>query len=397
MIKILKESLEEYQKLLQEFKSTGAPIEVMQMLKESTEIIENVLAKKKDSIEKKGLGPSIFIETLASEEEGLRAKSYPNFKAFCIAGGKLEADNKEKIGGNKRKRLEKEMNSLCKWRKAEKGNAIIVDEVYQFEKDIEDGRSKKNIYIDSAEALIIHKLKNSDDAVTFTTVGKLGKYLGLFNDKYQYADHDDLKVDFTTFNSFKRTTNAEAKRILDRCLKAMENRKLINLAYTRIIVCEEEEEKKEKLRQANAEEKKIILDAENKIMESLGCSNFTQVKNRKLLSLFKESVKEEVNSKGIEDFKSSFKGYEIVRTKKLVAEAEKQLDILEKMQELNGLFIDKLNSTFEQKHNYSKSKQLENRVFGEAILEYEATEYYKTSVNKLIDELIMLKIKKVSK
>lgn len=136
----------------------------------------------------------------------------------------------------------------------------------------------------------------------------------------------------------------------------MENRKLIDSAYTRIIVCKDGE-----LRGANAEEKKIILDAESKIMKNLGCLNFTQVKNRKLLGLFNEKVKEEVNSNGIEEFESSFKGYEIVSTKKLVAEAEKQLATLEKKQELNGLFIDKLNSTFEQKHNHSKSKQLETK------------------------------------
>ena len=248
------------------------------------------------------------------------------------------------------------MDSICKWKKAEKGNAIVVDEVYQFEKYIEDGRSKNNIYIDSDEGLIINNLKKSANAVIFVIIGNLGEYVGLFNDKYQYADHDSLKVE------------------------------LIDSAYTRIIVCEDRE-----LRGANAEEKKIILDSENKTMKSLGCLNFTQVKNRKLVGLFNEMVKEEVNSKGIEEFESSFKGYEIVSTNKLITEAEKQLAIIDKKQELNGLFIGKLTSTFEQKHNYSKSKQLEDNVFGETILKYEATEEYKPSVNKLIDELIKLK------
>jgi len=327
------------------------------------------------------------IEAMGAPEEdsGLTVGVYKNFKAFCIAGGKLEADAKTPKGDT-RKSLIRQMDSLCSWRKAEKGNAIIVDEVYQFEKDIKDGRSKNNIYIDSAEGLIIHNLKKSANAVTFVTIGNLGEYVGLFNDKYQYADHDTLKVDFTIFNSFKRTTIAEGKRILDRCLKAMENRKLIDSSYTRIIVCEDGE-----LRGANAEEKKIILDADNKIMKSLGCLNFTQVKNRKLLGLFNERVKEEVNSNGIEEFESSFKGYEIVSTKKLIAEAEKQLATLDKKQELNGLFIDKLNSTFEQKHIHSKNKQLETKGFGEVILEYEGSEEYKPTVNKLIDELIKLK------
>lgn len=378
------ETLADYQKLYVELEEMGAPEEALEIVRKSINDT-NLLIKERESreLETRVLPAPVAPVDL---EQGLTVGTYKNFKAFCIAGGKLEADYKEKIGGNQRKRLEKEMDSICKWKKAEKGNAIIVDEVYQFEKDIKDGRSKNNIYIDSAEGLIIHNLKKSANAVTFVTVGNLGEYIGLFNDKYQYTDHDNLKVDFTIFNSFKRTTNAEAKRILDRCLKAMENRKLIDSSYTRIIVCEDGE-----LRGANAEEKKIILDAENKIMKSLGCLNFTQVKNRKLLGLFNERVKEEVNSRGIEEFKSSFKGYEIVSTNKLDSEAEKQLGTLEKKQKLNGLFIDKLNSTFEQKHNHSKSKQLENHLFGETILKYDATEYYKPTINKLIDELIKLK------
>lgn len=377
------ETLAEYQKLYSELEEMGAPEEALEIVKKSIDDTSSLI-KERESREIEArvlLAPVAPVEV----EQGLTVGTYKNFKAFCVAGGKLEA-NAKTPKGDTRKALIRQMDSLCSWRKAEKGNAIIVDEVYQFEKNIEDGRSKKNIYIDSAEALIIHNLKKSTNAVTFITVGNLGEYVGLFNDKYQYADHDTLKVDFTIFNSFKRTTNAEAKRILDRCLKSMENRKLIDSAYTRIIVCKDGE-----LRGANTEEKKIILDAESKIMKNLGCLNFTQVKNRKLLGLFNEKVKEEVNSNGIEEFESSFKGYEIVSTKKLVAEAEKQLATLDKKQELNGLFIDKLNSTFEQKHIHSKNKQLETKGFGEVILEYEGSEEYKPTVNKLIDELIKLK------
>ncbi|WP_195964535.1 hypothetical protein [Clostridium cuniculi] len=383
-IEFFKESIEDYKKLLCELENENAPIDAIELVKESIRTNKILL---ENCISKEGATKALEVaKARASKEDlGLTVGVYKNFKAFCIAGGKLEVDAKTPKGDT-RKALIKQMDSLCSWRKAEKGNAIIVDEVYQFEKDIEDGRSKNNIYIDSAEALIIHNLKKSADAVTFITVGNLGEYIGLYNDKYQYADHESMRVDYTIFNNFKRTTNAEAKRILDRCLKSMENRKLIDSSYTRIIVCEDRE-----LRGANAEEKKIILDAESKIMKSLGCLNFTQVKNRKLLALFNERVKEEVNSKGIEEFESSFKGYEIVSTNKLVSEAEKQLVTLEKKQELNGLFIDKLNSTFEQKNNHSKSKQLENHLFGEAILKYEASEEYRPTVNKLIDELVKLK------
>ena len=230
------ETLADYQKLYSELEAMGAPEEALEIVKKSIDDTSSLI-KERESRELEArvlLAPVAPVEV----EQGLTVGTYKNFKAFCVAGGKLEA-NAKTPKGDTRKALIRQMDSLCSWRKAEKGNAIIVDEVYQFEKDIEDGRSKKNIYIDSAEALIIHNLKKSTNAVTFITVGNLGEYVGLFNDKYQYADHDTLKVDFTIFNSFKRTTNAEAKRILDRCLKSMENRKLIDSAYTRIIVCKD--------------------------------------------------------------------------------------------------------------------------------------------------------------
>ena len=379
-IEFFKESIEDYKKLLCELENENAPIDAIELVKESIRtnkiLLENCILREEET---RALSTPVVEDSAPKEDSGLTVgRVFKNYKELC------EFMRWKVTTGESKKAQMKELDTICKWHK--EGNKIVVDEVFAEVKNKEDGRSKNNIYIDSAEALIIHNLKKSASAVTFVTIGNLGEYIGLFNDKYQYADHDTLKVDFTIFNSFKRTTNAETKRILDRCLKSMENRKLIDSAYTRIIVCKDGE-----LRGANAEEKKIILDAESKIMKNLGCLNFTQVKNRKLLGLFNEKVKEEVNSNGIEDFESSFKGYEIVSTKKLVAEAEKQLATLEKKQELNGLFIDKLNSTFEQKHNHSKSKQLETKGFGEVILEYEGSEEYKPTVNKLIDELIKLK------
>ena len=381
----LLETLADYQKLYAELVTMGAPKEALEIVNKTIDDT-NLLIKEREAREREAREleiralPALVAEAPTHEEDsGLTVgRVFKNYKELC------EFMRWKPTGGDYKKARLKELDTLCKWHK--EGNKFVIDDIFAEVKNKEDGRSKNNIYIDSAEALIIHNLKKSANAVTFVTIGNLGEYIGLFNDEYQYADHDTLKVDFTIFNSFKRTTNAEAKRILDRCLKAMENRKLIDSSYTRIIVCEDGE-----LRGANAEEKKIILDAENKIMKSLGCLNFTQVKNRKLLGLFNERVKEEVNSKGIEEFESSFKGYEIVSTKKLIAEAEKQLATIEKKQELNGLFIDKLNSTFEQKHIHSKNKQLETKGFGEVILEYEGSEEYKPAVNKLIDELIKLK------
>lgn len=325
-VEVLKKTVEQMEQLLMELEQDNAPIHAIDMVKDDIKsyriLLECCMAKK---IETRTVS-NTEVE-LGVGASGLVVRAYKNFKSFCVAGGKLEADYKKKIGGNQRKKLEKEMESLCKWEKAEKANSIIVDEVFVVEKVKVDKRSENNVYIDSAEALIIHNLKKSVNTVTFITVGNLGEYVGLFNENYQYADHDSLKVDFTIFNSFKRTTNAEAKRILDRCLKSMERRKLIDSSYTRIVVCKNGE-----IRGADTEEKKVILNAENKIMKGLGCLNFTQVKNRKLLGVFNEKVKEEVNSNGIEEFESSFKGYEIVSTKKLVAEAEKQLATKEKKQ-----------------------------------------------------------------
>lgn len=333
--------------------------------------------KIKDILNKENEPENINVESLEEDymlKSGMRFK---NYKALCgFMGWKT-------TGGNSKKARLKELDTICKWHN--EGDSFVIDEVYEIVLPKKDKRTDNNIYLSCAEGLIIHNLKKSADSRIFITIGNLGELIGLFNEKFQYYNHEENKIDFTIANSFKRTTKAEAKRILDRCLKSMESRKLIDFTYTTIIVSEDGT-----LRGATVEEKKIILDIENKVMNRLGCYNFNQIKYRKLIDKFKEEVLKEVREEGIVDFVSSFKAYDIVSNKRLIEQAQEQFNNNSSKKELNDLFIKKLDSTFETKHNSAVKKCYDELGFGEPMLEGEASNQYIPTMKKLIDELIKI-------
>lgn len=371
-VEILKELLNDYKRDLEDIRLTGNS-KGIEMIEDSIKNIEDILSK--DNIDSK---PEKISEEPVEEDYILKSGMiFKNYKALCeFMGWKT-------TGGNSKKARLKELDTICKWHN--KGASFVIDEVYEILLPKKDKRTDNNIYLSCAEGLIIHNLKKSSDSRTFITIGNLGELIGLFNDKFQHYNHEESKVDFTIANSFKRTTKAEAKRILNRCLKSMENRKLIDFTYTRVIVY-----KDGTLRGASVEEKKIILDSENKAIKRLGCCNFNQVKYRKLIEKFKDEVREEVIEEGIVDFVSSFKAYDIVSNKRLIEQAQEQFNNNNSKKELNDLFIKKLDSTFETKHNSAVKKCYDKLGFGEPMLEGEASNQYIPTMKKLIDELIKI-------
>ena len=101
----LKETLAEHHKLYAELEAMGASEEALKIVRKSIDDT-NLLIKERESreLETREL-PAPVAEAPAHEEDsGLTVGVYKNFKVFCIAGGKLEADYKEKIGGNQRKK-----------------------------------------------------------------------------------------------------------------------------------------------------------------------------------------------------------------------------------------------------------------------------------------------------
>ena len=371
-VEILRELLDDYKRDLEEIKATGNA-KCIEMVESSIRNIEDILSKESSKFEPE----KIYEESVEEDyvlKSGMRFKNYKDLCGFM--GWKT-------TGGNSKKARLKELDTICKWHT--EGSTFVIDEVHKFILPKKDKRIENNIYISCAEGLIIYNLKKSSDSRIFITIGNLGELIGLFNEKFQYYNHEENKIDFTIANSFKKTTKAEAKRILDRCLKSMECRKLIEFTYTRIIVCEDKT-----LRCATVEEKEINLDVENKVMNRLGCYNFNQIKYRKLIDRFKEEVMQGVREEGIVDFVSSFKAYDIVSNKRLIEQAQEQFNNNSSKKELNDLFIKKLDSTFETKNNSAVKKCYDELGFGEPMLDGEASNNYIPTIKKLIDELIKI-------
>lgn len=87
---------------------------------------------------------------------------YNNFKEVCVALGlMLEVDCTPK--GNTRKRLEKELDCICKWHK--EGRKIVVDEIYSKLKPKLDKRREKSVYVDSIKAILFYSLRECKEII----------------------------------------------------------------------------------------------------------------------------------------------------------------------------------------------------------------------------------------
>lgn len=150
-IEFFKDIIEEYEELLRELENENAPIDAIELVKESIRTNKILL---ENCILKEGANKALEVaeDSAPEEDSGLTVgRVFKNYKELC------EFMRWKVTTGESKKAQMKELDTICKWHK--EGNKIVVDEVFAEVKNKEDGRSKNNIYIDSAEALIIHNLK----------------------------------------------------------------------------------------------------------------------------------------------------------------------------------------------------------------------------------------------
>ena len=275
-------------------------------------------------------------------QEGMVIK---NYKELCA----LLGENVK--GGDSKKAQIKEFEQYFSYHK--EGNKFVVDKIHERVLEKVDKRRDKSIYMDFTEALIIHSLSNSTEQILYFSLVELSENIGMVNNDFKYSkkDTDYLWMDWIDFNSFIRNTKAELKRIIDRCLKSMQNRRLINFSYGKIIIG-----KDETLRRATAEEEKVLLDIEGRAMTLMGRISYLQLEAKKLVDEFNNKVRELIiKEASIENFKSSFKGYTIIITERLINEDLKEFEKIENMIGLNELFMNKMQSTFNSRHQIGRA------------------------------------------
>lgn len=262
-----------------------------------------------------------------------------------------------------------------------------VIEIYKEHSPKKDGRRKNNIYVSALELLMLCELSNRKDATIYFANSNLYEPLGFFNEKFKELNYcnnkelcDKFKIDYLILKSFKITSKAEANRIINRALKSMKDRKLLNYIQGKIIVGTDGS-----TRLASIEENSILLKLEKEAMKELGCNSHSQLEFRSLKSAYNKKLRSKVLKSTIENFDYSYDGYCVISHKEIIMDELKAKEKDEKFVVLNALFKDKLSKTFETKHLYSVKKMKEETEFGEGLAIGEASADYISQTDKLIN------------
>lgn len=385
-IEFLKETVEQMKKLLRELEQDNAPIDAIEIVKESVRtnkiLLKDCMAKE---IENRVVP---FAEAQVDEGAlGLTVgRIFKNYKELCrFMGWKV-------YSGGKAKRLQLEqLERLCKYHK--EGNKIVIDEVYSVAiKKPEDGRSKNNIFINPIEVILLFSLRSIDnekDDLYFSNT-KFYKILGLFNKNYDELECLDtssivevLQVDYLTIKSFKVNSKSEANKIINRALKSLYSRKVIDYYEGRIIVDENGVS-----RLATPEETKIITRVEKETLSSLGCINYGQLEYRSLYGKYTKLVNKKIQESTIKNYKYSYRGYCVTSHNKSVAEEIDRQCKDDNFKLLNDLFAEKMQRVTKSRNRSAIKKEYDSMVFGEPMLLGEASEVFISDSNKLINSYI---------
>lgn len=310
---------------------------------------------------------------------------FKNYKELCAY---LGWEVKE---GNAKKSQMKELDTKCKWYK--KGQKIVIEFVYEYEKPKEDGRSKNNVYINPVEVILLFALKDMEKPEIYFSNSKMYRVLGLFNDKFEELNYgetneiiEELIVDYLTAKSFKITSKAEANRIIKRALIGMKNRRTIDYIEGRIIVGEDYSH-----RIATPEESRILTKLEKECLNEVGCLTYTQLEYKNLFFKYNKILKEKIKESGIKNFSHSYDGYCVISHNKLIADEIDRQCKDNNFKILNDLFCEKLRATAKSKHKSAKKKMEMNTGFGESIALGEASEEYIKDFDKMINKYIKIK------
>lgn len=383
-VEILRELLDDYKRDLEEIKATGN-VKAIEMIEGSIKNIEDILSKESSKFEPE----KIYEESV--EVQGLKVGEYKDLKQVFIASGLLDPEAPTPKG-NTKKKLEKILSSICKWRKATKGRTIIVDEVYKEQLIIEDKRRDKAIYVNPIKTILFYSLRDFKGELYFS-VNKFIEILELFNRKYYDLQHEgdyietskNTGISVYNLKGFKIGSKREAQRIISRALSSMKSQKIIDYVEGRIVVIKDGE-----VRLATVNERRKIQRIEQEELERLGCFNMAYLKFKNIEDKFFGRIKERFKQEGLEYIDYTFHGYSIVSHDKTIAE---QIELIEKesnVSKLKELFKKRLEEFAESNHKREIKKENENVGFGEPMLELNqiASNSYIPDFKKAIETFI---------
>ena len=303
--------------------------------------------------------------------EGLVVK---NYKSMCSL---LECDV---CGGDSKKSQLKNWKRYFNYEKS--GQKFIITEIYDTPFPSEDARKlKEGLYVKYIELLLLKYLSSCEGYQTKITKGKLYQILGLTNEYYYKLKSSDNPYEIANIknkikskcdtlvtefdiNHFQQRAEAKLNKILYTALDSMSKRFLIkyHTEYVLRVPCEDDKSGYE-LEVASPRQVSLILEAQHKILDSMGYENITQVALRYKLKEFNERV---------DDYLSEHYGWlgffsqlsiiyinDIGREIPLKAEEIRKLAPSVQRKQLNQIVVKSLNQQAHEKYDKNLNKALD--------------------------------------
>lgn len=284
---------------------------------------------------------SINIENL---KEGMVIK---NYKELCII---LEI---KESAGNTRKAQLNELNTYCDYRK--EGHKFIINEIYKQQTITLDQIAKNSKYIKILSNIIVEYLYNNPNELKEIPLNKLFTILGITNTNYNSANYYRKELSqlydirLASIYYFYSNTKTEFKRIIERCLNNLKNRRVLN--WYKIIMIKDPITKQ--IYKADKETEEFIIDTEKETLQYLNCNNMYElIKDKNKLKEFNNIIKKETNI-------NYFYAYDLVIGKNALR--IEYNNVIEEKQKLNDIIINKTNKMFNKdrfKHYINDYKQL---------------------------------------
>lgn len=262
--------------------------------------------------------------------------------------------------GTAKKAQLKELDQYCEYHK--EGNKIIIDSIRDKPLYILAPNSK---YIDLIGDMLVNYLytecRSSGYNITLS-VGSIMQIVGLVNDNYSIGNRHKLElsqvlnIDLLSVYYFYNNTRGEFKRIIERSLNSLQNRRVIFFNNSITICVKAGNSKKYIVTNKEDDNGKIILNIEKEVLESMGFNSMRELWLKGKFKQFQNKVKKKLPSDWIYYFPSynltigdraieieykNIHNTKIELNSRAIEKAHQQLKINDKMQ-AEKLLIDEL-------------------------------------------------------
>lgn len=260
-----------------------------------------------------------------------------NYKELCEL---LEI--KPTTSSIQRERQLEEIQQYCKFEK--QGHKFIIKEIYNKPSiSLNDLSKAKNAkYIKLVANILVEYLYKNPTELQQVPLIKLFTILGITNSNYSSANRyrKELSqlydIQSASIQYFFSNTRNEFKKVVERCLNNLQNRRVMNWNRCVIVV----DNKNETVYKADEEKQKIIINKEKDILQEMKYMNMYQLmQNKKDFKKFNDRVHKELGF-------SYYYAYDLI-IGDIALEIEYK-NVQRDKQELNNLIIDKTEKMFDK-------------------------------------------------